>query len=54
MSQDKLIRFRCSVCKESNYYSKKNKKTVQRKIELKKYCSNCKKSTPHKETKITG
>ena len=30
----------------------KNKKTIKEKLELKKYCSFCKKHAPHKETKV--
>ncbi|MBU6414840.1 50S ribosomal protein L33 [Patescibacteria group bacterium] len=51
MSQENLIKFRCTVCKRANYFSQKNKKTVEKKIELKKYCNWCKKHTPHKEAK---
>ncbi len=54
MSQDKLIRMKCSVCKRPNYYTTKNKKTVERKLGFKKFCKWCKKSTLHKEAKITG
>ncbi len=54
MSQDRLLRFKCAVCKNANYYSSKNKKLVVKKLELKKFCANCKKSTSHKEAKITG
>ncbi|MBI4121295.1 MAG: 50S ribosomal protein L33 [Parcubacteria group bacterium] len=51
MSQDRLIRIACSKCKRINYWSQKNKKLVQRKIELKKYCNWCRKQLPHKEVK---
>lgn len=51
MSQDQLIKLQCSVCKRTNYWTRKNKKLVTRKIELKKFCKWCKKSTPHKEIK---
>ena len=54
MSQDNLIRLKCAVCKEANYYTSKNKKKVERKIELRKFCSSCKKRTIHKEAKLTG
>ncbi|MEK7600736.1 MAG: 50S ribosomal protein L33 [Patescibacteria group bacterium] len=54
MSQDNLIRLKCTVCKEANYYTSKNKKKVERKIELQKFCSSCKKRTIHKEAKLTG
>lgn len=51
---DRLITMRCSVCKRRNYYTNKNKKTVERKIEFKKFCNWCRKQTPHKEARITG
>jgi len=51
MSQDFLIKLACSKCKRINYWSRKNKKKVERKIELKKYCKWCKKSLIHKEAK---
>ncbi|MDD5430667.1 MAG: 50S ribosomal protein L33 [Candidatus Pacebacteria bacterium] len=46
-----LIKFRCETCKRINYYSHKNKKKVERKLEYKKYCSWCRKHTKHKEGK---
>ncbi len=48
---DNLIRLRCSVCKHVNYTTRKNKKSVERKMEFKRYCSWCKKHTLHKEAK---
>ena len=54
MSQDNLIRLRCTICKDANYYTNKNKKKVERKLEFKKFCKGCKKSTPHKEARMTG
>lgn len=54
MSQENLIRFKCGVCKRANYYSTKNKKKVERKLEFKKFCKWCKKRTTHKEAKLTG
>jgi len=54
MSQDKLIRMKCSVCKRANYYTSKNKKTVEKKLAYKKFCKWCKKTTAHKEAKMTG
>ncbi len=48
---EKLIKLRCSVCKHLNYYTRKNKKAVERKIEFKKFCKWCRKHTAHKETK---
>lgn len=51
MSQERLIKLACQTCKRINYWSSKNKKKVERKIELKKYCKWCKKQTVHKEVK---
>jgi len=51
MSQDHLIKLACGSCKRVNYWTRKNRKSVERKIELKKYCNWCRKNTPHKEAK---
>ena len=51
MSQDQLIKLACTKCGRTNYWSRKNRKLVTKKIELKKYCKWCKKSTVHKEAK---
>ncbi|MBI5140096.1 MAG: 50S ribosomal protein L33 [Candidatus Vogelbacteria bacterium] len=51
MAQKQLIKIACTACKRVNYWSRKNKKLVERKIELKKYCKWCKKATKHKEAK---
>lgn len=51
MSQERLIKLSCATCKRTNYWSRKNKKTVERKIDVKKHCKWCKKHTTHKETK---
>ncbi|MCF7835945.1 MAG: 50S ribosomal protein L33 [Candidatus Marinimicrobia bacterium] len=51
MSQDKLIKMLCQDCKRINYWTRKNKKKVERKIELKKFCKWCKLRTVHKEGK---
>ncbi|MEK7599169.1 MAG: 50S ribosomal protein L33 [Patescibacteria group bacterium] len=51
MSQDNLIKLQCADCKRINYWSRKNKKKVERKIEIKKYCKWCRKHVLHKETK---
>ncbi len=49
---DNLIRLKCSSCSRMNYYTKKNKKQVERKLEYKKFCAWCKKRTAHKEAKL--
>jgi len=41
----------CSDCKNRNYTTTRNKKTMTEKLELKKFCPSCRKHTPHKETK---
>ncbi|OGG40108.1 50S ribosomal protein L33 [Candidatus Jorgensenbacteria bacterium RIFCSPLOWO2_01_FULL_45_25b] len=48
---EKLIKLRCDVCKRQNYYTRKNKKVVERKLEFKKFCASCVKHTKHKEGK---
>jgi len=53
MAQENLIRFQCNACKRHNYWSRKNLKKVEKKLELKKYCKWCKKHTKHKEAKKT-
>lgn len=45
------ITLACSVCKERNYITKKNRRNNPDRLELKKYCPRCKKSTEHKETR---
>ena len=44
-----FIKFQCAVCKTTNYFVKKTKLTAEKKLELKKFCSTCKKHTAHKE-----
>lgn len=46
-----FIKVACSVCKTTNYFTKKTKNTADKKLELKKFCKKCKKHTPHKESK---
>lgn len=45
------ITLACSECKERNYITKKNRRNNPDRLELMKYCSRCRKSTPHKETR---
>ena len=40
---------RCSVCKNENYLTEKNKKNDPDRIEVMKYCPKCKKQTLHQE-----
>jgi large subunit ribosomal protein L33 len=54
MPQPNLLRLKCTKCKNANYYTSKNKKKVERKLEYMKFCKKCRKRTPHKEAKLTG
>lgn len=51
MSQDQLIKLACDKCKIVNHFTRKNKKLVERKLELKKWCKHCRAQTKHKEAK---
>ena len=51
MSQENLVKLECTECKKINYYTKRNKKKLKKKLELKKYCRWCRRHTLHKETK---
>lgn len=46
-----IITLECTVCKEHNYTTTKNRRTQQERLELVKFCKRCKKHTEHKETK---
>ena len=41
----------CTTCNEENYRTEKNKKKTTERLELKKHCPKCKKTTTHKEKK---
>jgi len=45
------ITFACTVCKQRNYDTMKNKKNDPDRMEIKKYCPFCRKHTDHKEAK---
>ncbi|MGA2667818.1 MAG: 50S ribosomal protein L33 [Ignavibacteria bacterium] len=46
-----IITLECSVCKNRNYSTTKNKSKHSGRVEYKKFCSFCNKHTIHKETK---
>jgi large subunit ribosomal protein L33 len=46
-----VITLACSVCKNRNYTTEKNRRNDPGRIELKKYCRFCRKHTVHKEAK---
>lgn len=45
------VTLRCTVCKNENYRTEKNKKNTTERLELNKFCPTCKKNTEHKEAK---
>ena len=45
------ITLECTECHNRNYVTEKNKKNNSDRLEIKKYCKFCKKTTVHKETK---
>jgi len=46
-----IVTLQCTVCKNRNYSTTRNKKTQTEKTELNKYCPHCRKHVLHKETK---
>ena len=48
---DRMVVLACEDCKERNYTTSKNKKTLKERMELKKYSPRCNGHTVHKETK---
>ena len=40
----------CSVCKNRNYITTRNKVNTLDKLKLNKFCNHCRKVTEHKET----
>ncbi len=41
----------CTVCKQRNYATSKNKKNNPERLELRKFCRTCRTHTAHRETK---
>ncbi len=46
------IALQCSECKRRNYTTHKNRRNMQGKFEIKKYCPFERKHTLHKEAKV--
>jgi len=46
-----MIKLECTECGRTNYFSRKNKKTIKERLQIKKHCKWCKKHVLHKETK---
>lgn len=49
--QEHIIKMVCSKCKRANYWTRKHRKRVERKLDYKKHCKWCKAHTTHKEKK---
>lgn len=47
--QRQLMLMVCSECESTHYITEKSKLNTPDKLELQKYCSNCRKRTTHKE-----
>jgi len=41
----------CTVCRQRNYTTSKNKKNNPERLELRKFCPTCRVHTAHRETK---
>lgn len=48
---ENLIKMKCGTCTRVGYYTRKNKKTNEKKLALAKHCAWCRKHTTHKEAK---
>ena len=46
-----IITLACTVCKNRNYITKKDKRKHTDRLELKKFCKACRKHVPHREVK---
>jgi large subunit ribosomal protein L33 len=46
-----IITLQCTVCKDRNYSTTKNKKLTTERLEFSKFCRKCRKHTAHKEAK---
>ena len=44
-----VVTLACTVCKERNYTTEKNRRNDSGRINLKKYCRRCKEHTEHRE-----
>ena len=45
------ITLACTVCKNRNYWSEKNRLNDRERLEMKKYCRFCRTHTSHRETR---
>ncbi|HEU0041840.1 MAG TPA: 50S ribosomal protein L33 [Jiangellaceae bacterium] len=45
------ITMACTVCKERNYITKKNRRNDPDRLDLQKFCPRCRTHTTHRETR---
>jgi large subunit ribosomal protein L33 len=45
------ITLACQECKHRNYITRKNRRNDPDRLEMSKYCPNCRKHQPHRETR---
>jgi len=48
-----LLNLKCADCSHINYITSKNPTENKEKLELNKFCKQCRKQTPHKEAKVS-
>lgn len=48
---DNVVPMKCASCGRENYFARRNKKNIEGKLELKKYCKWERQHTKHKEGK---
>ncbi|HNQ31075.1 MAG TPA: 50S ribosomal protein L33 [Candidatus Woesebacteria bacterium] len=53
-SSRQLFGLVCSTCESQNYVTHRNKVNTTEALAFDKFCSKCKKHTPHKERKKLG
>lgn len=47
------VALQCVECKTIGYVTSKNKVNTENKLEIKKFCTKCNKTTIHKERKVS-
>ena len=46
-----IVQLQCTVGKDKNYSTTKNRKTTTERLEFSKFCRKCRKHTDHREVK---
>ena len=44
-----VVQLACDICDSANYATSKNRRNVTVRLEIKKYCSTCRRHTDHRE-----